>query len=329
MLFQKIVGHSNPKKVLSKALESGKPFHSYLFWGPEGVGKKTLALSFAQALACPNAIDGCGCQSCKEAELGIHPDIHLILPEGENLKISGTRALIELSSLNPIKSSFVINILDEADRLTPEAANSILKLLEEPPPSVVTILITSRPQFLPPTVQSRCLPISFGFLKKEEIEQVLRKVKAGDFETISRISSGRMGEALYWAKPENWKRRLKYLSSGLQLAAGNVSLSQIDSLFKEKEKNGVVDFLKVLLSLWRDLALVSSGYEEIANFDQLKNIKSLSEERPPEEWVKGCFLIEEVLELSKTTVNMNMQIASLLINLSMKKIKERRDPFAA
>lgn len=329
MLFEKIVGHSNPKRVLSIALESGKPFHSYLFWGPEGVGKKFLALSFAQALACPNGIDGCGCQSCKEAELGIHPDIHLILPEGENLKISGTRALIELSSLNPIKSPLVVNILDEADRLTPEAANSILKLLEEPPPSVVNILITSRPQFLLPTVQSRCLPISFGFLKREEIEQELRKVKAGDIETISRIASGRMGEALYWAKPENWKRRSKYLSSGLQLAAGNVSLSQIDSLFKEKEKNGVADFLKVLLSFWRDLALVSSGFEEIANLDQLKNIKSLSGERPSEEWVKGCFLIEEVLELSKTTVNMNMQITSLLINLSMKKIKERRDPFAA
>jgi DNA polymerase-3 subunit delta' len=329
VLFEKITGHIHPKRVLSKAVESGEPFHSYLFWGPEGVGKKSLALRFAQALACPNRIDGCGCNSCKEAELGIHPDIHLILPQGESLKISGTRALIELSSLHPLKSPFVVNILEEADRLTPEAANSILKLLEEPPPAVVNILITSRPHFLPPTVLSRCLPISFGFLKMEEIKDELQKVKAGEIGTISRIAGGRIGEALHWAKPENWKRRLKYLSTGFQLAAGNVSLSQVDNLFKEKDKNGVMDFLKVLLSLWRDLSLVSLGLEEVANLDQFKNIQSLSGERPAEEWVKGCFLIEEVLELSYTTVNMNMLITSLVINLSMKKLKERRDPFAA
>lgn len=328
MLFERIVGHNAPKRMLSRALETGRPFHSYLFWGPEGVGKKFLALHFAQALACPNKLDGCGCSSCKQAEFGVHPDLHLILPEGESIKIGGARTMIEVSTLNPISSPWVVNIVDEADRLTPEAANSLLKLLEEPPSTVVNILITSRPHFLPPTILSRCLPVSFGFLSQKEILRELSEKKVEDAEVISRVASGRMGDALYWARPENWKRRGKYLGTGLQLASGNVSLSASDALLKEKEKRAVTDFLKVLLSLWRDLALLSAGVKEIANIDQEKNLLSLSGERAAEDWVKGCFQIEEVLELSYTTVNMSMLIVSLLISLGQRKARERSEPFA-
>lgn len=323
MLFESIAGHTIPKKILSRILEKGKPFHSYIFWGPESVGKKLLALHFAQALTCPNNLDGCGCFSCKQAETGVHPDIHLIIPESGNIKMEDVKTIIEISFLKPILSSWTINILDDADRLTPEAANSLLKLLEEPPPNVVNILITSRPHSLPPTILSRCFSVPFGFLSQEEITQALSKQKTEKLDLIASIASGRIGEALYWAQPENWKSREKYLGEGLQLASGNISLSFVDSLFKDREKRKLLDFLRILLSLWRDLTLLSTGVKKIANIDHEKNLLELSKLRTPQEWIKGCFQIEEALELSYTNVNMSMLMVSLLISLGQRRAKER------
>lgn len=323
MLFESIAGHTVPKRILSRALETGKLSHSYVFWGPEGVGKKFLAVHFAQALACPNKLDGCGCPSCKQAEAGVHPDIHLIIPEGGNIKIESVRMMIEVSFLKPVFSPWIINILDEADRLTLEAANSLLKLLEEPPSNVVNILITSRPYSLPPTILSRCYSVPFGFLNQEEIAQALSKQKTEKMDLITSIASGRVGEAIYWAQPDNWKRREKYLGTGLQLASGNISFAFVDSLLKEREKRRVLDFLKVLLSLWRDLTLLSAGVKKIANIDHEKNLLELSGLRETQEWVTGCFQIEEALELSYTNINMSMLLVSLLISLSQKRTKER------
>jgi DNA polymerase-3 subunit delta' len=325
VLFQKVAGHQNVKKSLARALEIKKPSHSYLFWGPEGVGKKLLALRFAQALACPQNIDGCGCPSCLHVEAGTHPDVHLIFPSGENIKIEEARHLIEICYLNPVASPWVVNIIDEADRLTPEASNSLLKLLEEPPPAVVNILVTSRPHFLPPTILSRCFPVPFGFLKREEIAEALRSRGVEQAELISRLASGRMGDAFYWAQEENWKRRQKYAGIGLQLASGNVSLSACDGILKEKDKRAVLDFLKVVLSLWRDLALLSTGISDIMNADQENTISSLASTREFKEWINGCFRIEEVLELSRTTVNMGMLLPVLAIELGERNAKGRSE----
>ncbi|MGB9553945.1 MAG: hypothetical protein ACPL7L_06175, partial [bacterium] len=108
----------------------------------------------------------------------------------------------------------------------------------------------------------------------------------------------------------------------------NISLPFIDSLFKDREKRKVLDFLRTLLSLWRDLTLLSTGVKKIANFDHEKNLLELSRLRATQEWVKGCFQIEEALELSYTNVNMSMLMVSLLISLGQKRAKEREEKFA-
>ena len=160
-MWSDIIGQELAKRLLQNDLASGRIANAYLLSGPEGAGKRRLALEFAKALNCAAEPAGrpCGaCAICSQIGRGVHPDVHLLVPGGasEQIKIDDIRQLLGRIFLKPFSVRMQVAILDGAERLTEEAANSLLKALEEPPGSTCFVLTSARPLHCLPTVVSRC-----------------------------------------------------------------------------------------------------------------------------------------------------------------------------
>jgi DNA polymerase-3 subunit delta' len=203
--LSRIKGQDNAIALLRSAFESGRLSHAYLFHGPEGVGKETTALEFAGALNCEaGGLEGCGeCKACRMTESLSHPDVHIVFPHPTSMKPAelsellaayardgyreedfGRRvAIVSVETIleevvvkanqRPYLGPWKVFIVADADRMTTEAANTLLKTLEEPPDQTVIVLTTSRANALPATVVSRCQKIPFAALSTATVEGIL------------------------------------------------------------------------------------------------------------------------------------------------------------
>jgi DNA polymerase-3 subunit delta' len=208
--------------VLRRSLLEDQVGHAYLFYGPEGIGKRATALGFAMSLNCTDADarangDGCGaCHSCRMILAGTHPDVRLLTPETTGGKtvipIDAIRTKVgespphplplrEDAHLKPMQGCYKVYILDPANRpgLQEDAGNALLLTLEEPPPHVVIILISSRPSAMLPTLVSRCRPVRFTLASREALLAALEEfsdVTGVQAHAIAGMAAGRIGWAL-------------------------------------------------------------------------------------------------------------------------------------
>ncbi|MFE5324479.1 DNA polymerase III subunit delta' [Paenibacillus sp. NPDC056579] len=177
MSFQSIQGQERVKRILQNSLRTDKVSHAYIFTGPAGTGRKQMALAFAQALYCevlPD--DACGeCLNCRKVEHGNHPDLHWIRPDGASIKIEQIRELQKQFSYRASASGPKMYILEDADKMTVQAANSLLKFLEEPTSRVVAILISDNGQALLPTIRSRSQWIPFAPMSRDRMVSMLQE----------------------------------------------------------------------------------------------------------------------------------------------------------
>ena len=175
MNFDEIIGNENVKNNLEITCKNNKIAHSYIFLGIEGIGKKLIAKEFAKKILCLNEKKGCNiCKSCIEFEGENHPDFKIISPDGKNIKIDQIREFQAKIYEKPVISSQKVYIINNADLMTKEAQNCLLKTLEEPPSYVVIILIVSNENKLLNTIKSRCIKITFSSLKNEELKKFLK-----------------------------------------------------------------------------------------------------------------------------------------------------------
>jgi DNA polymerase-3 subunit delta' len=174
--FGEFLGNARVVEIVRRALAFGKLPHAMILAGPDGVGKRTFSLLLAQALNClsPREQDSCGeCRSCRKIRSGAHPDVRVVVPEGANIKIDQIRALNSEIAYQPFEGKSRVAVLDPADQLRPEAANCLLKTLEEPPSRTVIILVTPNPHALLTTIRSRCRLLTFGALTQGQVEEFL------------------------------------------------------------------------------------------------------------------------------------------------------------
>jgi DNA polymerase-3 subunit delta' len=229
-VFEKILGHARPIRILLSSLERQAVAQAYLFHGEEGIGKRTVAREFAKAVMCT----GEACESCRKADRGVHPDLIEIGPEGQTIKIGQIRALQTEIPLPPILGKKKVYLIDNTDRLNLEAANALLKTLEEPPSHAVLVLIAHRPDLLPETLRSRCQKILFTPPSGQEIERWLMEQTGCSREEARlriAVAAGRPGGARLLDGEEAAARakRSSLLTSPEQLA----SLPDLFSLSEE------------------------------------------------------------------------------------------------
>ena len=254
-MFEKIQGHQAITNHLAKEIKSSEVSHAYLFSGIDGIGKKKTAREFAKALMCRDQIDqGCGhCPACLQIEHENYPDVKIIGPKaGEaSIKISQVREMISELSIKPYSGNWRINIIDGAERMTPEAQNSLLKSLEEPLSYNIFILITSQTQSILPTIRSRCQSYHFQPLSLVDIETII--LQQGEFDQpvvaeAARAAGGSPGMALYLLNnSEIQKERTHYLRELYSLLKGDeikvFTLSEVLSKDKATSQENLEFFI--------------------------------------------------------------------------------------
>ncbi len=199
MAWSEIIGHDRPVQILQAALRSGRVAEAYLLTGPEGIGKRLIGCLFSQALLC--AVGGpCGqCAACRKSKANNHPDLIALSPkDGPSIKIDQIETLQGSLIFRPLEGGRRVVLIEPADRLTPEAANRLLKTLEEPPTACTFLLITAKPDLLPSTVRSRCQTIAFSPTPPPLIEQALvaRGMPPERARLVATLSGGSLGRAL-------------------------------------------------------------------------------------------------------------------------------------
>ena len=201
MTFSEIIGQPKAVQLLSRALAGNRLAHGYLFTGSDGVGKRTTAAALAGTLLCESLHEEgpCGrCKGCLKFLSGNHPDYLVIRPDGATIKIDQIRALKKDLSFPPFEAGMRIICIEDVQTMRREAANSLLKILEEPPPDNLLLLIASESQPLLPTILSRCQLIPFTPLTMEQATGVIRRnnpeMTAEDAQALAVLSGGCPGQ---------------------------------------------------------------------------------------------------------------------------------------
>ena len=225
-IWDLVVGHDEAVAMLKEAVAAERVTHAWLFTGPPGIGKLHTARVFAAALNCPAGGDGT-CDTCRRILRGVHPDVHLIVPEGDNLLVEDVRAVREEASMTHHEARTAVFILDEADRMTEAAANALLKVLEEPPPEVVFVLVVRSAEALVGTVPSRARTLPFVSLSLAELTAALGddlQLDTGQTAWAAAASHGRLARARALLADEAARtRRSTVLDLTERLASGQPS----------------------------------------------------------------------------------------------------------
>jgi DNA polymerase-3 subunit delta' len=300
MAFKDVLGHSKPISFLQRAIRNGKVVNSYLFLGNEGIGKKAVALQFAKALNClggeAEGGEACDhCISCKKIDHALHPDVLVIEPEGQTIKVDQVRQLQRELVYRPYEGKRRVCILTAADRMAPHIPNTLLKTLEEPPLHTVIILLANNSRFILPTILSRCQPIRFNPLPVPLVSQWLMEGKGfnqAESHLLASLSEGSPGKALEIQEEIRQIPREALLKDWVGLKS--LSFERIGNWVESlpSQRDNLLLILEVTKTLLRDLVMV-------------KTLK------------KGANLIHPDLGHMMESVAANWSLASLLKRMDM------------
>jgi DNA polymerase III subunit delta' len=316
MEFRGVLGHDRQKLMLSSLVEKEKLPHALLFSGPAGVGKRTIAIELIRNLFCEKH-DGCGkCRGCLHFAGGIHPDFTLLAGETA-IKIDELRAIRKEVYEPPFEAPIRVILIDNAEVMTREAANALLKTLEEPPPSNLFILVTSREQDMPVTVRSRCMRIGFGTLSVDVVAshfQAALGLDRGQAEVLASISSGSIASGLFWRDADNFqmRERIARLLMGKKkgYAAASLVAERIVSRGHEQE------YLSFLLAFLRDLWWF--GQTEDANGLVNGDLREIIGQAEPMQvgWVEASIAkVQKTVRTLRYNVNRFLAIERLMIDV--------------
>jgi DNA polymerase-3 subunit delta' len=325
MLFKTIVGHGQPKRFLQAALQSGRLAHALLFHGEERIGKRLVAKVLAQAVNCEleppmSPPDACGvCRSCHQIASETHPDVTILTATSGKGETEQTREIESRFIYRPLVGTRKIVILDNADLLRQEAANALLKTIEEPPPDSLIILVSSRPDSLLPTIRSRCQDIRFAPLPIATVKEILqhrRGLSEPDAQFLAMISGGRLGFALEADAGALRAERAAFLE-----LVGQKALESMGGLFavcagvaKSEQAEAALEWLA---TWFRDLAIVKTGGDRarLINMDCMEELDRLAARLPLDKILEFAGYVESMEEGLERNLNKQLMLEGLLLRL--------------
>ncbi|MBS1807318.1 MAG: DNA polymerase III subunit delta' [Acidobacteria bacterium] len=320
MSFSGLIGNEHNKQILQRFLRRKNLGMTLIFAGPEGIGKRQFALTLAKVANCQNLPetndDSCDiCPTCQRIQAGTYSDVVTIQPDGTYIKIAQTRELINDVQVRPREGRQRFFLIDEADRLREEAANSLLKTLEEPPATSTIILLTARPDSLLSTIRSRAQKLNFAPLPTPEMEKYLAsrfQLATPDARLLALLTGGRIGQATTIDLTEYRRERRELLELMDLLATGNNKhrLLKAAEHYGKQERDAYERMILLFLNLLRDIFLIaaSGSIENIVNIDVADRLSLLAEKIGIAQLTKWIKKFDELR--FNLRININRQIAT-------------------
>ncbi|MCH5272957.1 MAG: DNA polymerase III subunit delta' [Lachnospiraceae bacterium] len=320
--FKDVIGHEQLILHLQNAVRQKKVSHAYLFCGEEGSGKRLIAEAFAKTLLCEKGgIAACGtCKSCRQIESGNHPDFKAVVREKASLGVKEIREQVTSDAqIKPYSSDYKVYLIDEAEKMTEEAQNALLKTIEEPRSYAVFLILTGRQEMLLPTILSRCISLSLYPVATEKIKRFLMERRGvPDYlaESAAVFSGGLVGRAVRYAESETFieqrnevLRLVKYID---EMTMAEV-METVKLFAAHKESAG--EYLDLILLWYRDVLLFKAAKDvnSLLFRDEQEAVFAQAQKRSFENLQRIVDAIEQVKQRLKSNVNFENAVELLLL----------------
>ncbi len=343
--FESIVDQEKPVRLLSRIIRKGKIPHALLFTGIEGLGKKEAANVFAMACNClatefsnqpvsgkgidHKMEDGpaspCGrCKSCKKIISGNHPDVISIEPDRAHIRIGQIRDLCQMLAMKPYEARHRVVIISDAHALNPEAGNSLLKVLEEPPDRTVLVLTAHHLHDLLPTIASRCQHIRFNPISHEVLTDFLvakEGISAREADLLATLAKGSLTRALSlvatgWFEQRAWILRVMEKGTSSQSTLDRVTTLLAFSEKLAQKKDRVESTLEILRIWFRDLMIYQLSPDMVVNKDLSHTLKRISEETAMDDLLSAYDAVQSAQEKINGNANPRLTLDVMMMKLT-------------
>ena len=303
-----LAGQAPAVRLFRRALATGRLAQTYLLVGPEGTGKETCALAVVRELFCEFREACGGCRACGKLERGVHPDFLVLRPRGESIRIAQVREAEEFLRFRPLEAPVRVVLIPEAERLTPEAANALLKSLEEPPPYAHFLLTAVSAESLLPTIVSRSQVVRFRPLPPELIEEILRDrfgKEPEEARALALLAEGSLGRALAFSE-KGLLEELNRLVTVARHPDPALKLRAAETLSARKED---LPDLLYLVRLWLWYSYLTA--RRLAEFPRL-----FPEPAPAEKSLSLMDVVEDLRRGLERHLNAELTLLTLILKLS-------------
>lgn len=316
MSLKNIIGQDKVINFLIASIKNDRLASSYLFIGPDGIGKTLVSKEFAKLLNCEkNNLDACDvCNSCMKINKNIHPDIHLIARDGSDIKIDSIRQLERDINLKPFEARKKVFIIKDAHFMNAEASNALLKTLEEPPKDSVIILSTSYLHKIFSTITSRCRKIFFSSIDIEKLSSILENdfhLGRDNSHYLSYFTEGRLGKAISLKDKNILSEKNTIIDDFIN--SDNIKQASFD--LDAKNKEDIKYNLDILMTWFRDILLLKCGFDitNLVNADREKELLNLKSEYKIEDLLKIMHRILDTYTMLNYNINPKFSLEFLRV----------------